>query len=252
MINGKRDFHIHATAHRLGNPRPDHTVAALLDRCDGLGLAVVGVLEHLNDSPKHPEECLRALVAEFREIPHPLECFVGAEVDICNSNGEVTCSPGLKAELGLDYLLGSVHLSSNDFPKIEDHIEEELRRHIAMMESCPHVEVCAHPWTSGKQWERNGLIPDWTYDYVPPAFQEALIGAALDHGKAIEVNISDRLDVGDGAYLDFVKRIVDSGVLISIGSDAHHLDVISRSLVVADLLDGLGVDDRQLWSPGDA
>jgi len=61
-----QDFHIHATAYRLGNPDPDNTVQTILKRCDDLGFAAVGVLEHLNLSAKHPVSCLRSLVQEFR------------------------------------------------------------------------------------------------------------------------------------------------------------------------------------------
>ena len=158
MINAKRDFHTHATAYRDGNPKPDHTVNALINRAVDLGLSVIGVIEHLNDSPKHPTKHIEALTREFRGLRPRIECYIGAEVDIVDRSGNVTCSPGLKEELGLDYLLAAVHISSHEMSRVEIYVEEELRRHIHAMRNCLHVDVCAHPWESGARLEKAGEL----------------------------------------------------------------------------------------------
>jgi len=46
-----------------------------------------------------------------------------------------------------------------------------------------------------------------------------------------------------------VKTIIDAGVKISIGSDAHDINSISRARNVTDFLAELGCDESQLWRP---
>ena len=249
MIKRTRDFHIHATAYRLGNPKPDHTVAAVIDRCAELGLDLVGVGEHLNASAKHPLECLRPLVEEFRTIRPPMPCFVGAEVDVLDREGNVSCSAELKKELGLDYLLGAVHASPGTIASVREYVEEELLRHLGMMQNCPHVNVVAHPWVGGARWERDGSIPKWSFELVPEEYQDRLIESALRHAVAVEVNSRAAEGAVDEAYVRFVVKLKESGARIAIGSDAHNMGDIARALRIAEFLNGLGVDEEQLWQP---
>ncbi|MFC1719231.1 hypothetical protein ACFL6S_36610 [Candidatus Poribacteria bacterium] len=251
MIEHKRDFHIHATAYRLGESRKDNTVKAIITYCMELGLDIVGVGEHLNSSPKHPVECLRSLVQEFRKIDPPMECFVCAEVDVLDRNGKVSCSPELKKELGLDYLLGSFHTGSWDEvnPDINSFVEEELLRLLSMMENCPYIDIVAHPWRAGIKWERNGSIGKWSFGLVPDEYQDRLIESALKHGMAIEVNAGVEEVMNDEGYARFVLKIKDAGVPIAIGSDAHQTENIKRAIHIAEFLSGLGIDDRDLWRP---
>lgn len=252
MIKNKRDFHIHATAHRLGNPNKDNTVQAIIARCAELGLDIVGIGEHLSLSSKHPVECMQSLVQEFRKIDPPMECFVGAEVDVLDRNGKVTCSPELKKELGLDYLLGSFHTGTWDQVSSDVHsfVEEEFFRLIGMMENCPHINVVAHPWRAGIKWEHNGSIPKWSFDLVQDEYQNRLLESALKYGMAVEINAGVEEAMEDGAYARFALKLKDAGVPISIGSDAHKIKNISRAIHVAEFLDKLGIGDRHLWRPG--
>ena len=251
MIKHKRDFHIHATVYRLGNPREDNTVEAIVNHCAELGLYSVGVGEHMNLSAKHPVECMRSLAQEYRNINPPMECFVFAEVDVLDRNGKVTCSPELKRELGLDYLLGSFHTGTWDGANSDVHsfVEEEFFRLLGMIETCPHVDVVGHPWRAGIKWERDGSVGKWSFDFVPDEYQDRLIESALKHGTAMEVNAGIEEAVKDEAYVRFILKLKEAGVPISIGSDAHQPKNISRSIRVAEFLDKLGVDDRHLWQP---
>jgi histidinol phosphatase-like PHP family hydrolase len=249
MIKTKRDFHMHATAYREGNSKPDHTVRALIDACVSLGLDVIGVGEHLNRSAKHPLHCYQWLAEEYRTLTPPIKCFLGAEIDILDRDGNVTCSPETKKELGIDYLLGSVHVGTADFSDIGQYIKEELARHLGMMKNCPHVSVVAHPWIQGIRWERAGLVPRWSFELIPADFQDSLIDTAKKHGKAIEVNFGKNETVDDDCYTGFIRKIVAAGVLLSIGSDAHEMGGLSRSLYITEFLNGLGIEDRHLWRP---
>jgi histidinol phosphatase-like PHP family hydrolase len=250
MIKIKRDFHTHATAYRDGNPKADHTVSALINRAADLGLGIIGVVEHMNDSPKHPTVHIEALTREFRSLRPQIECYVGAEVDIVDRSGNVTCPPELKEKLGLDYLLAAVHMSGDELSRAEAYVGEELRRHTNAMRNCPHIDVCAHPWESCTRLEKAGSIDRWSFDCVPVACQEELIETAIECKTAIEVNLADRTEMRDEAYIAFVKRLCDSGVMISIGSDAHDMRDMKRALVINNFLSELGIDDERLWKPG--
>ena len=251
MIEHKRDFHIHATAYRLTSAREDHTVKALITCCAELGLDIVGIGEHLNLSPKHPVECMRQLVEEFRNIRSPITCFVCAEVDVLDRKGKVTCSPELKKELGLDFLLGSFHTGnwSHTNPDVHDFVEEEFFRHLGMMENCPQIDVVAHPWRAGVKWERNGSISKWSFNLVPDEYQDRLIECALKHNIAIEVNAGVEEAMEDEAYIRFILKLKDLGVPIAIGSDAHEMSNLRKSLRIMEFLDGLGINDSHLWLP---
>ncbi len=249
MIRQPRDFHAHATAYRLGNLRPESTVMGVLDQGRELGLCMMGVVEHLNHAPKHPLECIRAMAREFHEITPPLPCFVGAEVDILDRNGKVTCSLDLKRELKLDYLLGSVHVSPLRFGTIHEYVDEELQRHLAAIRNAPQIDVIAHPWGLGAKWNSEKKSPAWSFALVPGSSQDRLIEYAARHNKAIEVNIKTSAAVADHAFADFCCKIRDAGVLIAIGSDAHALGAVSNALDVVAFLNRLDIDDSNLWHP---
>jgi histidinol phosphatase-like PHP family hydrolase len=178
-----------------------------------------------------------------------LRAYVGAEADILDHDGGTTCSLRQKESLGLDYLLGSVHLNPGLVPEVSDYVEEEFRRHLGMLRNAPQVDVLAHPWGQGIRWQRNGSIDQWSFDLVPEDYQDCLIEEALKVGKAIELNLIGKNSLADPAERRFVRKLIDSGVKISVASDAHELEAISRALLVNDLLEEMGVDDRQLWMP---
>ena len=100
----------------------------------------------------------------------------------------------------LDLILGSFH---SQLRKKEDQTD----RYVAGVRN-PHVNVLGHP--RGRQWNfRLGLIADW-----PKVFDAA---AELD--KAVEIDSHpNRQDLNR----DLLELARESGVRISIGTDAHY------------------------------
>jgi histidinol phosphatase-like PHP family hydrolase len=146
-------------------------------------------------------------------------------------------------------LLGSVYLGPALVPVVTDYVEEEFRRHLGMLRNAPQIDVLAHPWGQGIRWQRNGSIDHWSFDLVSEDCQDCLIEEALKAGKAIEINFIGKNRLDDPAEQRFVRKLVDSGVKISVASDAHELAAISRALLVNELLEKMGVEDSQLWMP---
>ena len=85
----RTDFHIHATLYRAQSPREEMSVAAIVHRCEELCLSEVGILEHLNPSPRHPLECMEALAEEFRATSSDVPLSLGVEVNIEDAHGPV-------------------------------------------------------------------------------------------------------------------------------------------------------------------
>jgi len=249
VIKDKRDFHIHATFHRIGERKSDLTVESVLHRCESLELSMVGVGEHLNNSPKHPESCIRSLVHEFKSLNPNIEAYVFAEADILDRDGTVTCSSEKKRELGLDYLLGAFHTGTwrSSDRNFQAFVEEEFFRLMSMVRRCPQIDVIAHPWRAGFKWELDGKIPRWSFGLVPEDYQDQLIEAARKYNKGIEINLKNT--PLDESYIRFVGKLRDAGIPMAIGSDAHEKGAIDFSLEIISFLGKLGVEDDELWSP---
>ena len=243
----RQDLHIHATAYRAGG-RPDHTVRDVVRACREQGLRYAGILEHLNADAKHPLGWMERLVHDFRELELPANWFIGVEADV-HADGSDSCGPVNRRRLRLDYVIGSVHVGPQDFQRVEEYIEEEFRRISLVMERNSVIDIIGHPWVQGIRWERSGSIPRWQFALVPRRYQERIIELALEHGKAIEVNNPYAARNRDAGYREFLGKLLDAGVKISIGSDAHDIREIERSRMWAGMLARMGFKDERLWLP---
>jgi len=245
----KTDFHIHATVHRLGNPQEDMTVANLVRRCEALSYSSIGIVEHLNRSPKHPVSCLEELVKELRSVSSSLDLFVGAELDMVEEGISVPGARAIKERLGLDYFLGAVHGVGADVAGAEAYIADHHRKLMALVEDCDFVDVVAHPWVYGHKFVQRGIIDDWRFATIPEEMLEEFVQALADHGKAIELNGKARKDFDDPAYRQFVRMLKDAGVAISIGSDAHRMEAVGTTSPLDDFLQRMDVPSEQIWTP---
>ncbi len=127
----------------------------------------------------------------------------GVEVDI-TPDGTLALPDEALAEL--DIVVASLHVSLRQ-PR--DQVTARLLRAIAN----PHVDIIAHP--TGRILERReGADLD----------MEAILQAAVTHGKLLEVNSGpDRLDL-DAIH---VRRALELGATLVIDSDAHQPDELA-------------------------
>jgi histidinol phosphatase-like PHP family hydrolase len=242
----KKDLHIHATAYNM-TPTISHNVANVVEQCQRNGLDYAGILEHLNFNHKHPLHCIESLITEFRQLNLPSSFFVGVEADI-NHDGSDSCGAELRRQLGLDYIIGSVHLGPKHFTKVEAYIDEELRRITNTLQHNPNIDIIGHPWVQGIRWERNGSIAHWDFDMVPEAYLEQIIDLAITNNKAIEVNNLPEIFIQE-SYQLFLKKLLASEVKITVGSDAHRIEKIKESNVRTQILEQLGFIDERIWGP---
>lgn len=144
-------------------------------------------------------ERLRAQAEEIAEVQADfpdLKILRGVECDIMR-DGSMDLDDEILHEL--DLVIGSVHSAFN-------LSEAEQTERVIRAISHPAVDFIAHP--TGRIL---GVRPGYEINV------NALIQAALEHGKCLEINSSERLDLS--AENAFAAR--EAGVLLAINSDAH-------------------------------
>jgi DNA polymerase (family 10) len=129
----------------------------------------------------------------------PFHVLAGSECDI-RLDGELDLPDEVLAEL--DWVQASVHGGQRQSR------DQLTKRSLAALEN-PYVSALSHP--TGRYIGRR---PPNAVDI------EAVIAAAREHGKAIEVNgLPDRLDLRD----EHVRLVVEAGVAIVCNTDAHSI-----------------------------
>ena len=246
----KTDFHLHATKYRLGENWPDMTVEHIVQRCEALGYTDIGIVEHLDKSPKHPVACLEGLVAEFRTVTSAMRISVGAELDIGDVEMSVPDTSRTKERLGLDYCLASVHSIGPDVVDIPSFVADHHRRTMLLVERYDPVDVIAHPWETGRALVRRGIADEWRFEFVPEAFLAELVDGLRTNGKAMELNAKAEAHFREAAFRDWMSKVRDAGVLVAIGSDAHRDERIGATIPQERFLREMGFGPEQLWLPG--
>jgi DNA polymerase (family 10) len=134
----------------------------------------------------------------------PFRVLAGSECDI-RLDGELDLPDDVLAEL--DWVQASVHGGQRQSR------DQLTKRSLAALEN-PYVSALSHP--TGRYIGRR---PPNAVDL------EAVVAAAKEHGKAIEVNgLADRLDLPD----EHVRLAVEAGVSIVCNTDAHSIRGLSN------------------------
>ena len=243
------DMHIHATHYRLAGAQKDMTVAHIVQYLEAKSYTIAGIVEHLDTNPKHPLRCLEALVAEFRSLSSSLDLYVGAELDY---QGDAITIPGaaaLKRKLGLDYYLAAAHGLGEGVTTSEAYIEDHHRRLMGIVERYDYVDIVAHPWSEGARFASRGQIETWRFELIPERYLCEFVDAAIHHGKAIEVNRKALDTADDPAFRRYLCMLRESGVPVTVGSDAHSMGRIDVIDPLNALLHDAGFTPDRLWRP---
>ena len=202
-----------------------HSLERLVAAAEARGYEYVIVSDHSRsltiagglgiDELRAQRAAIRALQPRFR-----VRILAGAECDILG-DGTLDFPDEVLAEL--DVVLAAVH-SRFKQPRAE------MTARIVRALGNPWVNVLVHP--TGRLI---GSREPYDVDL------DAVLAAALEHGKAVEINASpDRLDLSDV----HARRAGALGVPVAISTDAHYL----RELDNMDL--GLAVARRAWLEPG--
>ncbi len=244
------DFHIHAAYYRRqtgekNGPRVIDQITA----AKAAGTRYMGIVEHCNTSPTHPFLSLVELREEYELLkPDYPGIFRGVEADLLDG-GIDSCGYAGREFLGLDYVIGSVHLSPNIMPRFAEYLETEFSRIMLALKNNGNIDIIGHPFISGARYQKAGVIDKWDYSQIPPQWLWEIIREAKAGGKALEVNYSD---FSDPVYRNFLGDMRDAGVRFTIGSDAHDVEGNARLEEFASMLDELGFKSENQWLPGGA
>ncbi len=198
-----------------------HSLERLVAAAEARGYEYIIVSDHSRsltiagglgvDELRAQRAAIRALQPRFR-----IRILAGTECDIL-ADGALDFADDVLAEL--DIVLGAVH---SRFAQSRAEMTARLVR--ALGHPCMHV--LAHP-TGRRLGSRE------PYDVV----LEAVLVAARDHGKAVEINASpERLDLSDVP----ARRAAALGVPVAVSTDTHHLPELDNLAL------GLGVA-RRAW-----
>ena len=242
------DYHIHATFYRIkkAGDDPGPTAAEQLAAAREAGCVYTGIVEHCNESPKHPFSCLEELAKEFYAPDFPREnVFFGVEADLAD-DGSDHCGKEGREKLKLNYVIGSVHLDPKRMPDFETYLATEYKRITNALKYNDNVDVIGHPFGEGRRWAKNEIIPRWGWDLIPDGYLDEILHLAKETGKALEVN---RCDFEDPVYLDFLARVRDEKIFFEVGSDAHGTKSVVNSTERTKALEKLDFQEEYHWKP---
>jgi histidinol phosphatase-like PHP family hydrolase len=251
------DLHTHTVY--CGHAEDDATVPNLIARAHDVGLAYLGISEHVMNIMD--VDCLKAVRDDLDSITSTgVRVLFGAEMD-----ADTTDPAGIRVapEVACDYII----LSAHGFPRFDLEIPESdrqlpvdlQRRNLARKwlawyknaASQPGIHILGHPL---REPVHMGLIPLQDVELFEEVVDAFL--PAIDRGVAFELNNSF-LDFlyGTHQYEPYTRLICElrkRGMRFSRGSDAHSAaslgasDAIARvaahaSLTPADWLDPAGL-----------
>lgn len=242
------DTQIHATRYRMDQPKMDATVAACIDACVDQGITHAGILEHLGNW-RHPIECLHEMVAEFRTLTPQIDVAMGLEVNTRDTTGTMDGTHEDRERTGVDFVLAESSSSPAEFTTVEAFIEYD---HLCRMAATAHdwVDVIVHPYTTQeKRLKKAGWEGTWSFDLIPEKYLDEWADALATHGTACEINTKNIAFFEEPKYLWFMDQLVERGVQIAIGSDAHHPDSIGAAEPIYAFCAERGVPPEFIWWP---
>ncbi len=182
------------------------TIEEMARAAKRLGLKYISVNDHthsLGVAHGLTVERLEAQIDEIAGVNARLKGFTvltGTEVDIL-SDGSLDLPDDILERL--DVVVASIH---SGFGQSQDRITGRI---LSAIEN-PHVDIIGHP---------TGRLLGTREPYAVDL--ERVMRAAADTGTALEINAyHERLDLNDVN----ARRAAEMGVLLSIGTDAHHPD----------------------------
>ncbi|MBS7262027.1 MAG: hypothetical protein KIG36_00245 [Eubacteriales bacterium] len=154
---------------------------------------------------------------------------------------------------GIEYVVAGVHWGLYCYQD-ENSVWEDYRRQYLTAVANPHTDVLAH-WL----WWWNDApkdMPNLFYDFakVPQTLKDDLAAALKIYDTAFELN-SGEINPNNPAhapgyvreYLAYAKRLQESGVRLTFGSDTHGAYRTNVTERVDPLLREAGIDPDSLW-----
>lgn len=196
-------FVLDTHTHTLVSGHAYNTLREMAKMASDKGLEALAITEH---APTMPGTCHEFYFQNLKIVPremYGIRLFLGAEVNIMDSNGTVDLPEELLKQM--DIVIASIHMPCF---KGESTKEEITAAYLAAMEN-PHIDIIGHP--------DDGRFPA---DY------EALVKKAKETHTLLEVNNASLRPGGfrqntRGNDLEMLRLCKKYQVPVSLGSDAH-------------------------------
>ncbi len=273
------DWHIHS---RNSCDEAALTVSELIADAAAAGIEDFGLTDHIH-TPYNLPDLIRSR-QEFDSC-HPSPRFhFGVEAS-CVSQWEIDeiarTSPqapvyglrsggpansplaiGLTAEdvarLGIEYVVGGTHWPMY-VPWEREAVIRDFHRQNMFLATHPLITIVAHPWWWHNHWkDENGryTAEPWLDDFgvIPQAMHDEFSAAVRQGGKVVEINISAMIlnraypERFIREYIDYLVRLKEAGVKLSLGSDCHYPRYAKMDFAAAEeMLAPVGLKDQDLW-----
>ena len=217
---------------------------SIVDVCAGRGVEHLGITDHI-DAHIGPE-ILREAGQELAAIQKPVNVFLGCEADVL-SVGRHMVTDEMRSTL--DFIMVSAnHFHDEVVAQPAGSSLEAIGRHFLEMFryacSLEFADVIAHPLVVFPRT----FDPTCLYLIKEDDLAEAI---QLARANEVAMEISPRALVHDQMHFrtQFLSMCKSAGLKFSIGSDAHTLDNVGRTAVLAPIIEELGITDSDIWLP---
>ncbi|KPK79910.1 MAG: hypothetical protein AMJ81_12650 [Phycisphaerae bacterium SM23_33] len=246
------DLHIHTKYLGCGNQTME--VDAIVQTCEALGTACIGITDHLNTPDQL--ELHRPILADIRKLETDIPVYFGVELNFTGPEEDFVFSPEIKAAYGFQFAIGGVHSTYADEFDLDRIIEIQHRHHLRTCRD-ELVDVLVHPyWFSRNEFEAKGFPAFESVRAVPERLTRELGQVARQTHTAIEINgganLFNRPDSYLEAYVEYLAILAEEGVTFALGSDAHDITHLERVRLAWHVFDQLGLAEDRLWRPAGA
>ena len=209
------DMHIHL---RDTEDNVIDNVERVVKSCKEKKLSVIGMGEH-ND---HFDLGVKNKLEEIKKHKFDLDnlkLFTFTEESIDEKGNIASDKHGSKIDV--DYIIASVHHTGRLAHKDLDYYIKLIIKMYSAAVYNNRVNVIGHPLVDRKAINKQELKRGWTFSLIGKDWLEYLLRHLILSGKAIEFNRKAMVDSKDEMFIWFWKKIIESKVKISVGSDAH-------------------------------
>lgn len=245
----RADYHNHTI--NSGCAKESAIAKDMVSKLERLGFLSIGFSDHYYPN-RGMDLKLKNLRREIGEIDTNIDIFVGVEVDML-SPGILAARKDVLAEY--DYVMAaSAHYHLNDVmqPLSFEYTAFAQYAYDFMMSSAAldYIDVIVHPFHFGKL---KRIHKDFDAIKVMSKFSEQNYARLIDLLKRNDIAIELSRLLMEPEYYESIKPFLlmckKSGIKFSPGSDAHHIDMVGKIVDIAPLIEKLGINEDDFWSP---
>jgi len=228
-------------------------VPAIVEECRRLGVARVGITDHLNSLDKlEPHRLIRR---DIEALDGATAVYFGVELNFTGVDGPFPYSVEIREEYGFQFAIGGIHATYLDAYDLKSMVDVQHRHHLKTCRD-PLVDVLVHPyWFPKNEFETKNWPWFDSMEPVPERYARELGQTAKETGTAIEINACANLvnprysDRYVQEYIDYLSAIAEEGASFALGSDAHDIGRLATIETAWQVAERLNLTADRIWLP---